>query len=77
LIGAVDRYVSDFGTFSAIVSRYGRGARSKSSIPRCRGSCGCASGNVRSWPRPATRAIGEVTVESRNEAGNGIVADLL
>lgn len=80
VIGAVDRYVSDFGTFSAVASRWVRGREieildpallrviwlrkwKKLEIPR--------TGDARKFA-----IIGEMTLEVRNEAGCGIVADL-
>lgn len=80
VIGAVDRYVSDFGTFNAVASRFVRGREilvldpalnrviwlrkwKKLEIPR--------TGDARKFA-----IIGEMTLEVRNEQGNGIVADL-
>jgi hypothetical protein len=80
VIGAVDRYVSDFGTSRRRPAATSVAGRSRSSIPRCGGCCGCESRSLRNWPKLETRKfhiIGEVTLESRNEAGNGIVTDLL
>jgi len=80
VIGAVDRYVSDFGTLSAVASRYLRGreiAIVDSSLWRVLW--------LRKWKKEELaktgdarkfHVVGEVTLESRNEAGNGIVADL-
>ncbi len=80
VIGAVDRYVSDFGTFNAMASRYVRGREIEvidSSLWRLLW--------LRKWKKEELaktgdarkfHIVGEVTLESRNEAGNGIVADL-
>ena len=80
VIGAVDRYVSDFGTFNAIASRYVRGREIEVVDP--------ALWRVlwlRKWTKEALaktgdarkiHIVGEVTLESRNEAGSGILADL-
>ena len=80
VIGAVDRYVSDFGTLRPWRAATCAAARSPSSIPRCGASCGCASGRRKSWRKTGDarkfHIIGEATLESRNEAGSGIVADL-
>ena len=80
VIGAVDRYVSDFGTFTAVASRYMRGREIgvvDPSLWRVRW--------LRKWKKEELaktgdarkfHVVGEVTLESRNEAGSGIVADL-
>ncbi|MFZ5784732.1 MAG: DUF5309 domain-containing protein [Pseudomonadota bacterium] len=80
VIGAVDRYVSDFGTFSAMASRFVRGREIAVIDPTLwrllwlrewRKEELAKTGDARKF-----HIIGEVTLESRNEAGNGIVADL-
>jgi hypothetical protein len=80
VIGAVDRYVSDFGTFSALASRYVRGREIEVIDPTLwrllwlrhwKKEELAKTGDARKF-----HIIGEVTLESRNEAGNGIVADL-
>jgi len=80
VIGAVDRYVSDFGTFNAVASRYMRGREIAVVDPtlwrmlwlrKWKKEELAKTGDARKF-----HIIGEVTLESRNEAGNGIVADL-
>ncbi len=80
VIGAVDRYVSDFGTFNAIASRYVRGREIEVVDPalwrvlwlrKWKKEELAKTGDARKF-----HIVGEVTLESRNEAGNGIVADL-
>ncbi|WP_422001744.1 DUF5309 domain-containing protein [Reyranella sp.] len=80
VIGAVDRYVSDFGTFNAVASRYLRGREIEVVDPslwrllwlrKWKKEELAKTGDARKF-----HLIGEVTLESRNEAGNGIVADL-
>lgn len=80
VIGAVDRYVSDFGTFSAVASRYMRGREIAVVDPalwrilwlrKWKKEELAKTGDARKF-----HVIGEATLESRNEAGNGIVADL-
>jgi len=80
VIGAVDRYVSDFGTFNAIASRYVRGREIEVIDPalwrvlwlrKWKKEELAKTGDARKF-----HIVGEVTLESRNEAGNGIVADL-
>jgi hypothetical protein len=80
VIGAVDRYVSDFGTFSAVASRYMRGREIAVVDPslwrmlwlrKWKKEELAKTGDARKF-----HIIGEVTLESRNEAGSGIVADL-
>ena len=80
VIGAVDRYVSDFGTFTAMASRFVRGREIEVIDPtlwrllwlrQWKKEELAKTGDARKF-----HIIGEVTLESRNEAGNGIVADL-
>src|SRR5215468_6588826 len=80
VIGAVDRYVSDFGTFNAMASRFVRGREIEVIDPslwrllwlrKWKKEELAKTGDARKF-----HVIGEVTLESRNEAGNGIVADL-
>ena len=80
VIGAVDRYVSDFGTLSAVASRYLRGREIAIVDPalwrvlwlrKWKKEELAKTGDARKF-----HVVGEVTLESRNEAGNGIVADL-
>ena len=80
VIGAVDRYVSDFGTFNAVASRYMRGREIAVVDPtlwrmlwlrKWKKEELAKTGDARKF-----HIIGEVTLESRNEAGSGIVADL-
>jgi hypothetical protein len=80
VIGAVDRYVSDFGTMSAVASRYMRGREIGVVDPalwrllwlrKWKKEELAKTGDARKF-----HIIGEVTLESRNEAGSGIVADL-
>ncbi len=80
VIGAVDRYVSDFGTFNAVASRYVRGREIEVVDPalwrllwlrKWKKEELAKTGDARKF-----HIIGEVTLESRNEAGSGIVADL-
>jgi len=80
VIGAVDRYVSDFGTLSAVASRYLRGREIAVVDPslwrvlwlrKWKKEELAKTGDARKF-----HVVGEVTLESRNEAGNGIVADL-
>jgi hypothetical protein len=80
VIGAVDRYVSDFGTLSAVASRYMRGREIAVVDPslwrvlwlrKWKKEELAKTGDARKF-----HVIGEATLESRNEAGNGIVADL-
>ena len=80
VIGAVDRYVSDFGTLSAVASRYMRGREIAVIDPSLWRILW-----LRKWKKEALaqtgdakkfHIVGEATLESRNEAGSGIVADL-
>jgi hypothetical protein len=80
VIGAVDRYVSDFGTLSAVASRDLRGREIAIVDPalwrvlwlrKWKKEELAKTGDARKF-----HVVGEVTLESRNEAGNGIVADL-
>ncbi len=80
VIGAVDRYVSDFGTFNALASRFVRGREIEVIDPslwrllwlrRWKKEELARTGDARKF-----YIIGEVTLESRNEGGSGIVADL-
>ena len=80
VVGAVDRYVSDFGTLSAMPSRYMRGREIGVVDPalwrllwlrKWKKEELAKTGDARKF-----HIIGEVTLESRNEAGCGIVADL-
>lgn len=80
VVSAVDRYVSDFGTYNAMASRFLRGREIEvidSSLWRILW--------LRKWKKEELaktgdarkfHIIGEATLECRNEAGNGIVADL-
>ena len=80
VVGAVDRYVSDFGKFDAIASRY-CAARDVHVIDpslwrilwlrKWKKEELAKTGDARKF-----HIIGEMTLESRNEAGSGIVADL-
>ena len=81
VIGAVDRYVSDFGTFNAMASRYVRGREIEVIDPslwrllwlrKWKKEELAKTGDARKF-----HIIGEATLESRNEAGNGILADLI
>jgi hypothetical protein len=81
LVGAADRYVSDFGTFTALASRYVRGREISIIDPalwrvlwlrKWKKEELAKTGDARKF-----HIVGEATLESRNEAGNGIVADLL
>lgn len=80
VIAAVDRYVSDFGRFNAVASRFVRGREIEVVDPslwrllwlrKWKKEELAKTGDARKF-----HLIGEVTLESRNEAGNGIVADL-
>jgi hypothetical protein len=80
VIGAVDRYVSDFGTYNAMASRFLRGREIEVIDPslwrilwlrKWKKEELAKTGDARKF-----HIIGEATLESRNEAGNGIVADL-
>ena len=80
VIGAVDRYVSDFGTLSAVASRYMRGREIAVIDPTLWRILW-----LRKWKKESLaqtgdakkfHIVGEATLESRNEAGSGIVADL-
>jgi len=80
VIGAVDRYVSDFGTMNAVASRYMRGREIGVIDPslwrvlwlrKWKKEELAKTGDARKF-----HIVGEVTLESRNEAGSGIVADL-
>jgi hypothetical protein len=81
IVGAVDRYVSDFGTFTAAASRFVRGREISVIDPalwrvlwlrKWKKEELAKTGDARKF-----HLVGEVTLESRNEAGSGIVADLL
>ena len=80
VIGAVDRYVSDFGTLSAVASRYMRGR--EIAVDRSRAVAHPVAAQVEEGGAGPDRRrrkfhiVGEATLESRNEAGSGIVADL-
>ena len=80
IVSAADRYVSDFGTFTAVASRFVRGREIEVIDPslwrllwlrKWKKEELAKTGDARKF-----HIIGEVTLESRNEAGNGIVADL-
>jgi hypothetical protein len=80
VIAAVDRYVSDFGTFNAAPSRYVR-ARTVSVVDpalwrvlwldKFKKEELAKTGDARLF-----QIIGEMTLESRNQAGSGVIADL-
>ena len=80
VVAAVDRYISDFGTFNAAPSRYVR-ARSCLVVDpelwrtlwlrKIRSEEFAKTGDARKF-----HLICEVTLESKNQAGSGIVADL-
>lgn len=80
IVAAADRYVSDFGTFTAVASRYMRGREIAVIDPSLWRALW-----LRKWKKEELaktgdarkfHLVGEVTLESRNEAGSGIVADL-
>jgi hypothetical protein len=80
LTGTIDRFRSDFGVFNAAMSRYVRGREMLVIDPslwrllwlqRWKKEQLAKTGLATNWV-----ISGEVTLESRNEAGNGIVADL-
>jgi hypothetical protein len=80
IVSAADRYVSDFGTFTAVASRFVRGREIMVVDPslwrllwlrKWKKEELAKTGDARKF-----HIVGEVTLESRNEAGNGIVADL-
>lgn len=80
VVAAADRYVSDFGTFTAVASRFVRGREIMVIDPslwrvlwlrKWKKEELAKTGDARKF-----HIVGEVTLESRNEAGNGIVADL-
>jgi len=80
VVAAVDRYVSDFGTFNAAPSRY---VRSRSAmvvdpelwrtlwLRKIKSEELAKTGDARKF-----QLICEVTLEAKNQAGSGIVADL-
>ena len=79
-IAAVDRYVSNFGTFSATASRFVRGREILVIDPKLWRVLW-----LRKWKKEelakvsdgrAFLVVGEATLESKNEAGSGILADL-
>lgn len=80
VVGAVDRYVSDFGTFSAVASRYMRGREIAVIDPSLWRVLWLRKWNKQELARTGDarkfHIVGEATLESRNEAGSGIVADL-
>ncbi len=80
LVAAVDRYVSNFGVFNSTASRYVRGSVCMVVDPKLfrtlwlqkfRKDELAKTGLARKFV-----VSGEVTLESKNEAGSGIVADL-
>lgn len=80
IIGAADRYVSDFGTFTAVASRYVRGREifvidpslwSVLWLRKWKKTEVAPTGDARKF-----MIIGEATLMCRNQAGSGIVADL-
>lgn len=80
VVAAVDRYVSDFGRFNAVPSRYVRGREIQVIDPDLWRVLW-----LRKWKKEELaktsdgrmfQIIGEATLECRNQAGNGIVADL-
>jgi hypothetical protein len=80
VVAAVDRYVSDFGTFNAAPSRY---VRSRSCLVvdtelwrtlwlrKIKSEELAKTGDARKF-----QLICEVTLEAKNQAGSGVVADL-
>jgi hypothetical protein len=80
VVAAVDRYVSDFGTFNAAPSRY---VRSRSALVvdpelwrtlwlrKIKSEELAKTGDARKF-----QLICEVTLEAKNQAGSGVVADL-
>jgi hypothetical protein len=79
-IAAVDRYVSNFGTFSATASRFVRGREILVIDPKLWRVLW-----LRKWKKEelakasdgrAFLLVGEATLESKNEGGSGILADL-
>jgi len=80
VVAAVDRYVSDFGTFNAAPSRY---VRSRSVmvvdpamwrvlwLRKWKSEELAKVGDARAF-----QIIGELTLEAKNEASSGVVADL-
>lgn len=80
LTGTIDRFRSDFGVFNAAMSRYVRGREIMVVDPSLWRLLW-----LQKWKKEELAKTGlarkfvisgEVTLESRNEAGNGIVADL-
>lgn len=80
IIGAASRYVSDFGTFTALPSRYCRTGVIQVIDPnlwevrwlrKFKKEELAKTGDARKF-----HIVGEATLISRNEAGSGIVADL-
>ena len=80
VVAAVDRYVSDFGTFNATPSRYVRSSSVLVIDPTMAKTLW-----LRKWKKEelakvgdarAFQIIGEVTLEVTNEAAHGVVADL-
>lgn len=80
VVGAVDRYVGDFGTYTAVASRFMRGREIAVIDPALWRILW-----LRKWKKEELaktgdsrkfNVIGEATLESRNEAGSGIVSDL-
>jgi hypothetical protein len=80
VIAAVDRYVSDFGTFSAVPSRYVRGREIIGIDPALWRVLWLRKWNKKELARTGDARkfliVGEATLESRQEAGSFIVADL-
>lgn len=80
IVGAADRYVSDFGTFSIVADRYARTRDALVLDPNMMSLLWlrkfkreelAKSGDARKF-----HIVGEVTLKVHNEAAHGIVADL-
>ena len=80
IVGAADRYVSDFGTFTIVADRYSRtrdalvldpGMMSLLWLRKFKREELAKSGDARKF-----HIVGEVTLKCHNEAAHGIVADL-
>ena len=80
VVSAADRYVSDFGTFTAVPSRYVRAASVLVVDPdlwrvlylrRIKKEELAKTGDARAF-----QLVCECTLESKNQAGSGVVADL-
>jgi hypothetical protein len=80
VVSAADRYVSDFGTFTAVPSRYVRNGSVLVVDPdlwrvlylrRIKKEELAKVGDARAF-----HLVTEATLESKNQAGSGVVADL-